>query len=58
MRALAALNMHRNLLLLACCVVCSESEWVHQSITVSILLLYLIDEMLKTVPFIVGLSTA
>ena len=58
MRAVAALNMRRHLLLLACCVVCSECEWGHHSITLTILLPYLINEMLKTVSFIAGLNTA
>lgn len=58
MRALAALNMGRNLLHLARCEVCSASEWAHRNITVSILLLYLSNEMLKTVSFISELSIA
>lgn len=42
-----ALNIRRNLLLLACCVVCSASEWARHNITVSILLIYSVNEMLK-----------
>jgi hypothetical protein len=56
MSILAALNLRRNLLLFACYVVCSASDWAHHNMTVNVLLLYVINEMLKTL-FIGRLNT-